>query len=108
MATRLPITRLSKGEDIPALNALTEVLAELVGVQRGAHEHDLQVVPVAQQVLDDGKEDVRVQAAFVDLIQNQVTDAGQTPEAQEDTTAGCVFKKEKKLLLLFLLQRKTT
>lgn len=93
--TRLTSTRQRIGENISAQSGLTKVLAELVGVQRGAHEHDLEVVSVAQQILHDGEEDVRVQTALVDLVENQVTDAGQTPEAHDRRV--CAKKQTKKM-----------
>lgn len=57
----------------------TEVLGELLCVERGAHEDDFEVIPEAEQVLDDDEQHIRLQVSLVNFVQHEVTDAGQEP-----------------------------
>lgn len=48
----------------------TEILGELVCVECGAHEDDFEVIPEAEQVLDDDEQHIRLQVSLVDFIQH--------------------------------------
>lgn len=63
----------------------TEILGELLRVERGAHQDDLEVVSDVQQILHDGEQNVRLQVSLVDLVQHQVAHAGQQSAAQTTT-----------------------
>ena len=47
--------------------AVTEVAGELVCIQRGAHQHHLQVPTLQQQLTQDDQQEVRLHAALVHL-----------------------------------------
>lgn len=64
----------------------TEVFGELLCVKRGAHEDDFEVIPEAEQVLDDDEQHIRLQVSLVNFIQHKVTDAGQEPAARAPKT----------------------
>jgi len=65
----------------------TKVSGEFLCVERGAHEHHLQVGAHGQQVLDDDQQDVRLQVPLVDLVQNQVADGGQQADREDQSSA---------------------
>lgn len=52
--------------------ATVEVGGELVAVHRGAHEDELQVRPPHDDVLQDGQQKVRLDAALVDLMEVEI------------------------------------
>lgn len=64
----------------------TEVFGELLCVKRGAHEDDFEVIPEAEQVLDDDEQHIRLQVSLVNFVQHKVTDAGQEPAARAPKT----------------------
>lgn len=63
----------------------TKILGKLLGVERGTHQDDLEVVSDVQQILHDGEQNVRLQVSLVNLVQDQVTHAGQQSDAQATT-----------------------
>lgn len=64
----------------------TEVLGELLCIQRGAHEDDFEVIPEAEQVLDYDEQHIRLQVSLVNFVQHKVTDAGQEPAVRAPKT----------------------
>ena len=65
----------------------TKVSGELLCVECGAHEDDLEVGPNGEQVLDDDQQDVRLQVPLVDFVQNQVADGGQQADRGDQASA---------------------
>lgn len=57
----------------------TKILGEFLRVERGAHEDDFEVIPEAEQVLDNDEQHIRLQIPLVDFVQHEVTNAGQQP-----------------------------
>lgn len=89
LLTEQRISRWIQTQDVFALRGLvalggqrTKILGELLRVERGAHQDDLEVVSDIQQILHDGEQNVRLQVSLVDLVQHQVAHAGQQSAAQ--------------------------
>lgn len=53
--------------------SMVEELAEVLGVQGGRGDEQLEVGPEASQILDKAKQDVRVKRPFVSLIDHHHT-----------------------------------
>ena len=78
-----------KSIQFPSINHVspTKVFGELLCIERGAHEDDLQVRANGEEVPDDHQQDVRLQVPLVDLVQNEMADGGQRPVQGEWSSA---------------------
>ena len=46
----------------------TKIFRELLRVERGAHEDDLEVVSAVEQFLHNDEQNIRLEASLVDLV----------------------------------------